>query len=186
MKNEPFVHLLGDFFPERLELFIFVANELVYLHHSYVSPIVHCYMKPSNILLDQEWVGGKYSDFGAAWMLGVHLQDTALWLWHSNAPLPVILSRPFLTIYLYSGGLRIFIWGVWTVIGSLVFEANKGVFYVDLKVEHDFYGIFGSELRILIWLWKHNNVWWVWQHPHASTCVRPCIYISMLFFNFPS
>lgn len=56
MKSRPFVHLNGDFFPERLEVFIFVANELVYLHHSYVSPFVHCDMKPSNILLDQEWV----------------------------------------------------------------------------------------------------------------------------------
>ncbi|XP_065635312.1 probable LRR receptor-like serine/threonine-protein kinase At3g47570 [Quercus suber] len=50
---------------QRLNIAIDVANALEYLHYHCHAPIVHCDLKPSNILLDDEMIG-HVGDFGLA------------------------------------------------------------------------------------------------------------------------
>ncbi|KAH7576012.1 hypothetical protein JRO89_XS02G0277400 [Xanthoceras sorbifolium] len=62
--NEFFLDIL-----QRLNILIDVALALEYLHFGYSIPIVHCDVKPNNVLLDQDMVG-HLSDFGIAKLLG--------------------------------------------------------------------------------------------------------------------
>jgi serine/threonine protein kinase len=52
-------------FIQRLNIAIDVANALEYLHHHCQNPIVHCDLKPSNVLLDKDMVA-HVGDFGLA------------------------------------------------------------------------------------------------------------------------
>ncbi|TYH00335.1 hypothetical protein ES288_A10G267400v1 [Gossypium darwinii] len=55
-------------FIQRVNVAVDVAHALEYLHHRCETPIIHCDLKPSNVLLDGEMVG-HISDFGLAKIL---------------------------------------------------------------------------------------------------------------------
>ncbi|KAM7515174.1 hypothetical protein LguiA_004757 [Lonicera macranthoides] len=54
---------------EQLNIMINVAFALEYLHHGQRMPIIHCDLKPNNILLDKDMIAHVY-DFGIAKLLG--------------------------------------------------------------------------------------------------------------------
>ncbi|XP_031129461.1 probable LRR receptor-like serine/threonine-protein kinase At3g47570 [Ipomoea triloba] len=53
---------------QRVSIMIDVASALEYLHYGYSNPIIHCDLKPSNVLIDTDMVG-HLSDFGVAKLL---------------------------------------------------------------------------------------------------------------------
>ncbi|EEC83186.1 hypothetical protein OsI_28433 [Oryza sativa Indica Group] len=55
---------------KRLHIALDVAEALEYLHHHIVPPIVHCDIKPSNILLDDDLVA-HVTDFGLARIMSI-------------------------------------------------------------------------------------------------------------------
>ncbi|KAG6624671.1 hypothetical protein CIPAW_16G044400, partial [Carya illinoinensis] len=59
---------------QRLNIAIDVANTLEYLHHRCDKPIVHCDLKPRNVLLDEEMIA-HVGDFGLSRFLIEHTHD---------------------------------------------------------------------------------------------------------------
>ncbi|XP_052485378.1 receptor kinase-like protein Xa21 [Gossypium raimondii] len=53
---------------QRLNIMIYVASALEYLHHDNATPVVHCDLKPNNVLLDKDMVA-HLSDFGITKLL---------------------------------------------------------------------------------------------------------------------
>ncbi|PHU19072.1 hypothetical protein BC332_10223 [Capsicum chinense] len=59
---------------QRLSIMIVVACALEYLYQGCALPVIHCDVKPSNILLDEDMVA-HLSDFGISKLLGEHESD---------------------------------------------------------------------------------------------------------------
>ena len=70
-RNQPTSYLN---FIQRLNVAIDVASVLHYLHDLCESPIIHCDLKPSNVLLDADMVA-HVSDFGLARLFLTNTSD---------------------------------------------------------------------------------------------------------------
>uniref|UniRef100_A0A2N9F0M8 Receptor-like serine/threonine-protein kinase n=1 Tax=Fagus sylvatica TaxID=28930 RepID=A0A2N9F0M8_FAGSY len=83
---------------ERVRIALDVARGILYLHEECKAPIIHCDIKPQNILMDDFWTA-KISDFGLAKLLMpdqtrtfTMVRGTRGYLapeWHKNTPISV-------------------------------------------------------------------------------------------------
>jgi serine/threonine protein kinase len=60
---------------QRLNIVIDVASALRYLHDHCETPVIHCDLKPSNVLLDDDMIA-KVSDFGLARIISTTNDDS--------------------------------------------------------------------------------------------------------------
>ncbi|KAL5568551.1 hypothetical protein UlMin_025126 [Ulmus minor] len=60
---------------QRLSIVVDVVSALQYLHHQCEQPIIHCDLKPSNVLLDKDMIA-RVSDFGLAKLLSTSKAST--------------------------------------------------------------------------------------------------------------
>ncbi|KAH1037825.1 hypothetical protein GYH30_056919 [Glycine max] len=70
--------LFGDFKPnwnQRVQIAFGIARGLVYLHEECCTQIIHCDIKPQNILLDEQY-NARISDFGLSKLLKINESHT--------------------------------------------------------------------------------------------------------------
>ncbi|KAG6639427.1 hypothetical protein CIPAW_10G099700 [Carya illinoinensis] len=68
--NMDFKALVLEYMPNgNLDMWLCSKNQVEYLHLGYAMPIVHCDLKPTNVLLDEDMVR-HVADFGIAKLLG--------------------------------------------------------------------------------------------------------------------
>jgi hypothetical protein len=70
--------LFGDLKPcwdQRIQIAMGIARGLLYLHEECITPIIHCDIKPQNILLD-DYYNVRISDFGLAKLLRMNQSRT--------------------------------------------------------------------------------------------------------------
>ncbi|TKY54862.1 G-type lectin S-receptor serine/threonine-protein kinase RLK1 [Spatholobus suberectus] len=83
---------------ERVRIAVEIARGILYLHEECEAPIIHCDIKPQNILMDEFWTA-KISDFGLAKLLMPDQTRTFTGArgtrgyvapeWHKNTPISV-------------------------------------------------------------------------------------------------
>ncbi|XP_030505562.2 G-type lectin S-receptor-like serine/threonine-protein kinase LECRK3 [Cannabis sativa] len=93
--------LFGDMRPswnQRIEIAMGVARGILYLHEECITQIIHCDIKPQNILLDESY-NARIADFGLAKLLLINQSHTNTAIrgtkgyvapeWFSNMPITV-------------------------------------------------------------------------------------------------
>ncbi|XP_077237843.1 G-type lectin S-receptor-like serine/threonine-protein kinase LECRK1 isoform X2 [Tasmannia lanceolata] len=98
LANLIFKHTMRPDWNERVRIAIDVARGILYLHEECEPHIIHCDIKPENILMDDFWTA-KISDFGLAKLLMpnqtrtfTQIRGTRGYLapeWHKNSPITV-------------------------------------------------------------------------------------------------
>ncbi|EXB82944.1 G-type lectin S-receptor-like serine/threonine-protein kinase RLK1 [Morus notabilis] len=93
-----FKNAMGIGWEERVRIAVDVARGILYLHEECKVPIIHCDIKPQNILMDEVW-SAKISDFGLAKLLMPDQTRTFTVIrgtrgymapeWHKNTPISV-------------------------------------------------------------------------------------------------